>query len=670
MSSPEWRTQQLVIAAKRQQVKAWDSRLGGPGLNEATRRHCLASINALQRVIAADEAATTQLEELAVRCLHIALKNYGRALHAGGSHDLAAVYRLCQLWLALSEDAGVNRAVKAVVEGVPSAKFVPLVYQIASRMSARAASGLQGDSQKAFQHVLCRALERMALDHPYHALFSLIALRNGNLGRNGQPVPSGAVTGALARQEFDLDKVQAASALLARLARDPRRGELQRQMEAMVTCFVELAAAQFGPKGGSNAPPPDGWAFPAAIKRRLQSLPLVPIPTAPLPLDPSGAYGHVPTLAELGSRLGHAGGINAPKVLQATDSDGVSHRMLVKSGNDDMRQDAVMQQFFGLINTLLAATPDAAARRLGMGTYKVVPISPAAGLVQWVEDTVPMADYLAGRNRQSGAHARYRGRGAWTWFDCYNRMNKAPADQLLPSFHECLHKFPPVFHHFFLEAFRAPAAWFEARTRYTRSIAVSSMAGYVIGLGDRHLGNMLLDKGSAAVLQIDLGVAFEQGMFLNTPETVPFRLTRDVVDGMGAFGVEGPMRRCCEETLRVLRRNKEALLTVVQVVLHDPLYRWRMSPVKAQRRQQELSAGDGASGGSEGDGTGGGEGPSQALGNADAARAVLRVKQKLEGVAGGEGEPLGVAAQVDALLAEAQDAEKLCRMFVGWSAWM
>jgi hypothetical protein len=31
---------------------------------------------------------------------------------------------------------------------------------------------------------------------------------------------------------------------------------------------------------------------------------------------------------------------------------------------------------------------------------------------------------------------------------------------------------------------------------------------------------MLLDRSSAAVLQIDLGVAFEQGMFLNTPETV------------------------------------------------------------------------------------------------------------------------------------------------------
>jgi hypothetical protein len=67
MSSPEWRTQQAVIAAKRRQVEAWQSRLDGPGLNEATRRHCLVSIAALQRVIGADEAATQQLQDLATK---------------------------------------------------------------------------------------------------------------------------------------------------------------------------------------------------------------------------------------------------------------------------------------------------------------------------------------------------------------------------------------------------------------------------------------------------------------------------------------------------------------------------------------------------------------------------------------------------------------------------
>lgn len=59
--------------------------------------------------------------------------------------------------------------------------------------------------------------------------------------------------------------------------------------------------------------------------------------------------------------------------------------------------------------------------------------------------------------------------------------------------------FPPVFHNFFLERFPQPSAWFTARTAYTRSTAVNSMAGAVIGLGDRHLNNVLVDLATAEV---------------------------------------------------------------------------------------------------------------------------------------------------------------------------
>ena len=52
---------------------------------------------------------------------------------------------------------------------------------------------------------------------------------------------------------------------------------------------------------------------------------------------------------------------------------------------------------------------------------------------------------------------------------------------------------------------------------------------------------------------------------LPTPETVPFRLTRDLVDGMGISGVEGVFRRCCEKTMEVMRTSQEALLTIVEV---------------------------------------------------------------------------------------------------------
>lgn len=75
-----------------------------------------------------------------------------------------------------------------------------------------------------------------------------------------------------------------------------------------------------------------------------------------------------------------------------------------------------------------------------------------------------------------------------------------------------------------------------ARVAAAVSHAVAYHAGYIIGLGDRHSHNILLDRKTAEVVHIDLGVAFEQGRFLNTPELVPFRLTTNIVDGMGATG--------------------------------------------------------------------------------------------------------------------------------------
>ena len=36
--------------------------------------------------------------------------------------------------------------------------------------------------------------------------------------------------------------------------------------------------------------------------------------------------------------------------------------------------------------------------------------------------------------------------------------------------------------------------WLDRRTNYTRSLAVMSMVGYILGLGDRHPGNLMLDR--------------------------------------------------------------------------------------------------------------------------------------------------------------------------------
>ena len=60
---------------------------------------------------------------------------------------------------------------------------------------------------------------------------------------------------------------------------------------------------------------------------------------------------------------------------------------------------------------------------------------------------------------------------------------------------------PPVLHLWFVESFRAPSAWFDARLSYARSLGVMSMLGYAVGLGDRHLENLLIDATSGAAMK-------------------------------------------------------------------------------------------------------------------------------------------------------------------------
>lgn len=51
------------------------------------------------------------------------------------------------------------------------------------------------------------------------------------------------------------------------------------------------------------------------------------------------------------------------------------------------------------------------------------------------------------------------------------------------------------------------------------------------------------------------------------------------------MGVEGPLRRCCEATLRILRSSDDVLVTVVEVLRHDPLHQWTLSPKQIARLQ-------------------------------------------------------------------------------------
>ncbi|KAM3703878.1 hypothetical protein ACJW31_04G131600 [Castanea mollissima] len=636
LTSNEWQAAMRLRKHKKKELEALIRQLRSSSKGEKT--DCSVKIQELQKQLAMDGEEAEKLQDDRDNFLSLALEGYQRCLVIGDKYDVRVVFRLVSLWFTLFSRQNVVNSMLSTINEVQSYKFIPLAYQIASRMgSSKDTSGPHN-----FQFALVSLVKKMAIDHPYHTIFQLLALANGDRIKDKQRSRNSFVV--------DLDKKIAAENLLKELS--SYHGAIIVQMKQMVEIYIKLAELETRREDTNKR-----IALPREI-RSLRQLELVPVVTATFPVDRSCQYheGSFPYFKGLVDSVMVMNGINAPKVVECLGSDGRRYRQLAKSGNDDLRQDAVMEQFFGLVNTFLQNHRDTWKRRLGVRTYKVVPFTPSAGVLEWVDGTLPLGEYLIGSTRNGGAHGRY-GLGDWSFLRCREHMTNEKDKR--KAFHAVSENFRPVMHYFFLERFLQPADWFEKRLAYTRSVAASSMVGYIVGLGDRHSMNILIDQATAEVVHIDLGVAFEQGLMLKTPERVPFRLTRDIIDGMGVTGVEGVFRRCCEETVSVMRANKEALLTIVEVFIHDPLYKWALSPLKALQRQKETD--DDIETILE-------DSQDECEGNKDATRALMRVKQKLDGYE--EGEMRSVRGQVQQLIQDAIDPERLCHMFPGWGAWL
>ena len=638
--------------------------------NEKVVENMNRRVKALSLQIQEEDQQRQDVQEQHTSAMVDCLRAYGSCLAAAGNHDTVALFRFVALWFKGEQHGALNAVASTIVRAtpvgrsaavaaVPSAKFLPLVWQLVARLDASPEADVTG-----FQSALNALVQRLAVEHPYHTLYQLLALQTSQMNSSPGAPPTGKTTAAVGV----LNRVRASS---------PRLKLVLTQMEALSAAYVAIAVTRH-PKASDSLRSGVMALPPAALnlKRQLvtrDSPSVVPVITAPLAVDPTCVYapGSFATFTQFQGDMHLVGGVNLPKRISAVDSNGAVHLQLAKD-KDDLRQDAVMQQVFAHISALFAGAPSARARQLHMHSYKVVPLGPEVGVIEWVSDTMPLAEYLFSGSRS--AHARLRPgdldhNKARTCLEDAGRSTVGRSASLRAAYDHVCANFQPVLHHFFLETFPTAALWYERRLAYTRSVAVSSMVGYIIGLGDRHSSNILIFKTTGELVHIDLGIAFDQGKLLRVPELVPFRLTRDIVDGMGASGVDGVMRRCSEVTLEVLRDHKDSLLTLVEVLIHDPILKWAMSPELAARRQQRLE--DASEEEEVGPGSVQQQQPdapaAHSAESVDAERALLRVRQKLEGVEGGE--PRSVEGHVQQLIQDARDPDKLCRMYPGWAPW-
>ncbi|XP_024884976.1 serine-protein kinase ATM [Temnothorax curvispinosus] len=586
-----------------------------------------------------DAAELKNIEQEKRNYLAQALKYYLKTLRSSEEHNLL-IFRLVALWLDNMYDDEVNEELLDELDIIPSFKFVPLVPQLAAHISNDVRQ------QRSFSARIFRILERCALEHPYHTLPVVLALKN--LHSDDEYDPSSTVTKKEER------RVLGAKRLLSRLT-DSSVRTIVREMESLSRALLSFAYWQ--PKGRCYTN--KGYPIPRDQPiSKIKNLNNVLLPTLSLPVRPSGNYDNVIGVRSYQESCEFVGGVTAPKKIICVGTDGVQRRQLVK-GKDDLRQDAVMQQVFTVINTLLRTCKETQRRNLRIRTYKVVPLTQRSGVLEWCDNTVPITAALVGSSSTPGMHKKYYPRDltAEAARDKLKNAAQESNEVKLKVFLECCKRMRPAFHHFFVEKYRSPETWVERTLTYTRSVATTSIAGYILGLGDRHLSNILIDERTAEVVHIDFGVAFEQGKVLPLPETIPFRLTRDIEVAMGASGIEGTMRRSCEVTMTMLRDQRQIIITLLQVLLYDPLFTWAITPEKACKMQSDVVRGLSENSG---------RAPVET--NKIAKRALLRLEQKLRGTE--DGLVSSVSGQVERLLQEARDPANLCRVYCGWQPYL
>lgn len=243
-------------------------------------------------------------------------------------------------------------------------------------------------------------------------------------------------------------------------------------------------------------------------------------------------------------------------------------------GLEDLHLDERIMQFLSIVNTMFATINRQETPRFHARHYSVTPLGTRSGLIQWVDGATPLFGlYKRWQQREAALQAQKAQDSYQTPQNpsivprpselYYSKIGPAlktvglsldvsrrdwPLHVMKAVLEELMEATPPnLLAKELWSSCTTPDEWWRVTQSYARSTAVMSMVGYIIGLGDRHLDNVLIDMTTGEVVHIDYNVCFEKGKSLRVPEKVPFRMTQNIETALGVTGVEGVFRLSCEQ---------------------------------------------------------------------------------------------------------------------------
>ncbi|XP_023140718.2 serine/threonine-protein kinase SMG1 isoform X2 [Amphiprion ocellaris] len=326
---------------------------------------------------------------------------------------------------------------------------------------------------------------------------------------------------------------------------------------------------------------------------------LVSMSTTEMALPGEASASDAVTIQRVGNTITILPTKTKPKKLFFLGSDGHNYPYLFK-GLEDLHLDERIMQFLSIVNTMFTKINQQEHPHFHARHYSVTPLGTRSGLIQWVDGATPLFGlYKRWQQREAVLQAQ-RAQDSYPQQPVppvprpselyYSRIGPAlkavglsldvtRRDWPLSVMKEVLKELMDATPSNLLAkelwcSCTTPTEWWRVTQSYARSTAVMSMVGYIIGLGDRHLDNVLIDMTTGEVVHIDYNVCFEKGKSLRVPEKVPFRMTHNIETALGVTGVEGIFRLSCEQVVQIMRRGRETLLTLLEAFVYDPLVDW------------------------------------------------------------------------------------------------
>lgn len=365
-------------------------------------------------------------------------------------------------------------------------------------------------------------------------------------------------------------------------------------------------------------------------------MPLLSTLTANLDSPSSHSSNSKIEIIEMGTSIYLFSSLQKPKKVKFYASNGTSYHYLCKK-DEDLRKDMRMMEFATFINRILTNDRLCRQKDFRMVTYAVICLNETCGILEWVENTKSFRKVVGKMLDFRGIKIDYE--EIRKLYIDVERPNKEQIKLKMSNFQNILlKKFPPVLHSWFTCHYKDISSWFNSRLLYTRSIALWSMVGYIIGLGDRHAENILLNTKTGSIVHVDFNLMFDRGKLLNVPELVPFRLTQNIIDGMGAFGTDGPFTETSILIMNILRAKKVKLISILQSFNNDPLIEWKKGVKSATENIAKLM--------------------------------LNEVERRISGMDESRSTNLSSECVVKELIKEATDTKNLVLMFIGWQPYL